>query len=152
MGLSKIDVRPVKSVCLLAIRSFEIDDLDDLWGDAVDRNLPAGFQHHGVAVVEEGVHQGVNLFLFQRLTACDFRKLRGVTCDGLQNLVEGQVLAATVGVLRVAVSTAQGASGKAHEHAGSAHVCRCLLYTSDAADERSSVDLGGRRIIKKKKT
>src|SRR5678815_1615646 len=24
---------------------------------------------------------------------------------------------------------------------------RCLLYTSDAADERSSVDLGGRRII-----
>ena len=32
------------------------------------------------------------------------------------------------------------------EHDGS-----CLLYTSDAADERSSVDLGGRRIIKKKK-
>ena len=28
----------------------------------------------------------------------------------------------------------------------------CLLYTSDAADERSSVDLGGRRILKKKKT
>ena len=27
----------------------------------------------------------------------------------------------------------------------------CLLYTSDAADERSRVDLGGRRIIKKKK-
>ena len=27
----------------------------------------------------------------------------------------------------------------------------CLLYTSDAADERSSVDLGGRRIIQKKK-
>ena len=27
----------------------------------------------------------------------------------------------------------------------------CLLYTSDAADERSSVDLGGRRIIKKTK-
>ena len=27
----------------------------------------------------------------------------------------------------------------------------CLLYTSDAADERSSVDLGGRRLITKKK-
>src|SRR5678810_1344056 len=26
-----------------------------------------------------------------------------------------------------------------------AQVSRCLLYTSDAADERSSVDLGGRR-------
>ena len=30
------------------------------------------------------------------------------------------------------------------------HAVSCLLYTSDAADERSSVDLGGRRIIKKK--
>ena len=29
-------------------------------------------------------------------------------------------------------------------------ITTCLLYTSDAADERSSVDLGGRRIIKKK--
>ena len=31
-----------------------------------------------------------------------------------------------------------------------AEVQRCLLYTSDAAAERSSVDLGGRRIIKQK--
>ena len=31
------------------------------------------------------------------------------------------------------------------------HCKVCLLYTSDAADERSSVDLGGRRIIKTKK-
>eukprot|EP00658_Telonema_sp_P-2_P008275 TRINITY_DN13100_c0_g2_i1.p1 TRINITY_DN13100_c0_g2~~TRINITY_DN13100_c0_g2_i1.p1 ORF type:complete len:217 (-),score=32.45 TRINITY_DN13100_c0_g2_i1:87-737(-) len=30
-------------------------------------------------------------------------------------------------------------------------VSPCLLYTSDAADEEDSVDLGGRRIIKKKK-
>ena len=28
----------------------------------------------------------------------------------------------------------------------------CLLYTSDASDERSSVDLGGRRIIQKNTT
>ena len=39
------------------------------------------------------------------------------------------------------------ARGKARLHLG-----RCLLYTSDAAGERSSVDLGGRRIIKKKNT
>ena len=36
-------------------------------------------------------------------------------------------------------------------HPASAMASSCLLYTSDAADERSSVDLGGRRIIKKKK-
>ena len=32
------------------------------------------------------------------------------------------------------------------------HCCTCLLYTSDAADEEDSGDLGGLRIIKKKKT
>ena len=37
---------------------------------------------------------------------------------------------------------------KAHEQKPQCQPC--LLYTSDAADERSSVDLGGRRIIKKK--
>ena len=38
------------------------------------------------------------------------------------------------------------------EHDAQGAGCVCLLYTSDAADERSSVDLGGRRIIKKKKS
>eukprot|EP00658_Telonema_sp_P-2_P067151 TRINITY_DN5608_c0_g1_i5.p1 TRINITY_DN5608_c0_g1~~TRINITY_DN5608_c0_g1_i5.p1 ORF type:complete len:311 (-),score=90.25 TRINITY_DN5608_c0_g1_i5:117-1049(-) len=33
---------------------------------------------------------------------------------------------------------------------GQVHTKPCLLYTSDAADEEDSVDLGGRRIIKKK--
>ena len=32
------------------------------------------------------------------------------------------------------------------------HVSHCLLYTSDAADDLLCVDLGGRRIIKKKTT
>ena len=31
------------------------------------------------------------------------------------------------------------------------HLQNCLLYTSDAADDTPCVDLGGRRIIKKKK-
>ena len=40
-------------------------------------------------------------------------------------------------------------AGCGQQHATAQHDA-CLLYTSDAADERSSVDLGGRRIIKKK--
>src|SRR5678815_648179 len=50
---------------------------------------------------------------------------------------------------QVFVSTAGGAVGSVA--AQIAKIKGCLLYTSDAADERSSVDLGGRRIIKKKK-
>ena len=41
------------------------------------------------------------------------------------------------------------AGGRLHQERQE-DLCGCLLYTSDAADERSSVDLGGRRIIKKK--
>ena len=43
--------------------------------------------------------------------------------------------------------------GPIRDQRGLVHLAQirpCLLYTSDAADERSSVDLGGRRIIKKK--
>src|SRR5680860_1897363 len=37
------------------------------------------------------------------------------------------------------------------EKISSKHFHTCLLYTSDAADDLLCVDLGGRRIIKKKK-
>src|SRR5450756_91852 len=37
------------------------------------------------------------------------------------------------------------------DHPGLEHFTPCLLYTSDAADDLLCVDLGGRRIIKKKK-
>ena len=45
--------------------------------------------------------------------------------------------------LTISFSRSRGETGEAKRRT-------CLLYTSDAADERSSVDLGGRRIIKKK--
>ena len=44
------------------------------------------------------------------------------------------------------------ARNDARRRAAKGRALTCLLYTSDAADERSSVDLGGRRIIKKKNT
>eukprot|EP00656_Telonema_subtile_P028597 TRINITY_DN3112_c0_g1_i6.p1 TRINITY_DN3112_c0_g1~~TRINITY_DN3112_c0_g1_i6.p1 ORF type:complete len:305 (-),score=89.69 TRINITY_DN3112_c0_g1_i6:33-947(-) len=49
--------------------------------------------------------------------------------------------------LPVSRSTAQK-----RQQQGGEHLKACLLYTSDAADEEDSVDLGGRRIIKKKKS
>ena len=45
---------------------------------------------------------------------------------------------------------ADGVKQISEAHARVAKLYFCLLYTSDAADERSSVDLGGRRIIKQK--
>ena len=57
--------------------------------------------------------------------------------------------------LRMADDVAREVGVVAHPGIHSDQACElcriCLLYTSDAADERSSVDLGGRRIIKKKR-
>ena len=54
------------------------------------------------------------------------------------------VIADTLGQARENVAFAE-----VDPHLALARPDGCLLYTSDAADERSSVDLGGRRIIKK---
>ena len=81
--------------------------------------------------------------------------------DGIRDLVRSRGLGdvykrqeqltrvALVGYTNVGKSTIMNLLSKSDVFAENKF---CLLYTSDAADERSSVDLGGRRIIKKKKT
>ena len=81
--------------------------------------------------------------------------------DGIRDLVRSRGLG---DVYKRQVLEEPGESGRegaaASDWRGTPHdwsrlvwmVWGCLLYTSDAADERSSVDLGGRRIIKKKNT
>ena len=79
--------------------------------------------------------------------------------DGIRDLVRSRGLGDVY--KRQAESTRRGpafasavpaiADSRGADSAGSGDGHRnCLLYTSDAADERSSVDLGGRRILKKK--
>ena len=79
--------------------------------------------------------------------------------DGIRDLVRSRGLGDVykrqhgrgTGRHRAMVDQADAAPALRLQHAHQVGVRhRCLLYTSDAADERSSVDLGGRRIIKKK--
>ena len=79
--------------------------------------------------------------------------------DGIRDLVRSRGLGdvykrqANAGSERTALCSrgrAKGTSTTSFTRPGCADITICLLYTSDAADERSSVDLGGRRIIKKK--
>ena len=80
--------------------------------------------------------------------------------DGIRDLVRsrglGDVYKRQLNSLMVGADQLSGSIASATWHAMLADRRSdayqiCLLYTSDAADERSSVDLGGRRIIKKKK-
>ena len=79
--------------------------------------------------------------------------------DGIRDLVRSRGLGDVY--KRQAIRLARGHTGRHkiikveggyHGHHDEVMVSTkpCLLYTSDAADERSSVDLGGRRIINKK--
>ena len=79
--------------------------------------------------------------------------------DGIRDLVRsrglGDVYKRQVHPLRAGVRRGRGRPHLGHRQPGHRLYHHrgaqpCLLYTSDAADERSSVDLGGRRIIKKK--
>ena len=73
-----------------------------------------------------------------------------VRSRGLGDVYKRQVSGSAVGgsardrLLRAAPDGRQRAQPQPRGTGG------CLLYTSDAADERSSGDLGGRRTIKKK--
>ena len=64
--------------------------------------------------------------------------------------IRDRALKAVPGVSSAAVNLATESAEIKGIAPADALIRACLLYTSDAADERSSVDLGGRRIIKKK--
>ena len=74
-----------------------------------------------------------------------------VRSRGLGDVYKRQVLTPAIAHQRVVVQGAKPRQRGVGAAQHGAQVVVCLLYTSDAADERSSVDLGGRRIIKKKK-
>ena len=75
-----------------------------------------------------------------------------VRSRGLGDVYKRQLLGLAYLTGRAITRSPENALKWLHLAAEKAYPKACLLYTSDAADERSSVDLGGRRIIKKKKT
>ena len=73
-----------------------------------------------------------------------------VRSRGLGDVYKRQGICRAMRVHEDFICHAPTRSGRRFQAQCAAWLRACLLYTSDAADERSSVDLGGRRIIKKK--
>ena len=73
-----------------------------------------------------------------------------VRSRGLGDVYKRQNPSSGFGKVPVSIPWGNESDWTAREFMITREFCTCLLYTSDAADERSSVDLGGRRIIKKK--
>ena len=77
--------------------------------------------------------------------------ISGIQCSVYETLTNVSRLKFKVGAVNGFAINGVSITGKSKLADFGALDLFCLLYTSDAADERSSVDLGGRRIIKKKK-
>ena len=73
-----------------------------------------------------------------------------VRSRGLGDVYKRQVVRRLLGVELAGRQIKRSLANGVVDPVACEHRDPCLLYTSDAADERSSVDLGGRRIIKKK--
>ena len=74
-----IEVRPVVLRRLAAAGTLDVDDPDDLGGHVVDAAMPAGLEHHRVPVVEQPLHQRIDVRLQQRLAAGDLDERAAVS-------------------------------------------------------------------------
>src|SRR5450756_1620368 len=70
----------------------------------------------------------------------------GALAEKVVNSIDAQIMS---GLLRLGIDPTSKEDAPSSP-AEAAKLCFCLLYTSDAADDLLCVDLGGRRIIKKK--
>src|SRR5678810_721659 len=90
------------------------------------------------------------------ITACGMERPEStMSSSTLSNIEESEPFGFTIGGIFLMSSPNTGDSNSASRariqlmlprSVFISPLCACLLYTSDAADERSSVDLGGRRI------
>src|SRR5262249_52580040 len=111
------DVLPTDRIPLAAVRALYIHDLDHTLRNAVDTDVTSCFQHYRVAAINQRVHKGIDLFLFQRLAACYFDEFRRVAPYDRQYFAERNLTAAGIGILCIAIEATQRASRQPHEDA-----------------------------------
>ena len=73
---------------LVAIGTFDIDDFDDWLWNSLDAHVASGFKHYRIPATQNGIHQRVDLLLFQRLAARDLHQLCGIARDNGQHFIE----------------------------------------------------------------
>ena len=79
--------------------------------------MPAGFEQHRAAAVEQTLHQRIDIVLEQRLAAGDLDELAAVLLDLMHDLVERPLATLVKRVGSVAPRTAEVACGQPDEDA-----------------------------------
>ena len=86
-------------------------------GHGLDAQVAAGLQHHRASLVEQALHQRVDLLLQQRLAAGDLDDVTAIVAHAPDHLVHAHLLPLVERVGGVAPGTAEVAGGQADEHA-----------------------------------
>src|SRR4029077_7439222 len=117
MPRQQIDILPVVLVGLAAARTFHVHDLDDARRHTGNGAMPAGFEHHGIAAIEQHIHQRKDIFLEKRLSASDLDEPALMRLNLLNYIVNRSFLSFVKRVRSVAPGAPQVAGGKTHEYA-----------------------------------
>src|SRR5664279_6315781 len=107
------------------------------------RSLPSNFHRASVAL-EPALALAIVVKLVTKLGMCNLNQRLSPLTDGPPMQIGDAVFRDHVVHVGAPRQNARAIGQPRHDSRYG-----CLLYTSDAADEEDSVDLGGRRIIKK---
>src|SRR5664279_469794 len=132
-----------------------IDDIEVVCNKIIDDLRDSVFQRlnrlGGVIGISGGIDSSVSMALAAR--ALGTENLLAIMLpehdSSDDSAMFAQKLADKFGVKAITENITGALEGFGCYHRRDEAVKSCLLYTSDAADEEDSVDLGGRRIIKK---
>ncbi len=98
-------------------RTLHVHDLDDARIHAVEREVPAGLDEHGVAAVAEGRGEREEGLLFEWLAARQLDERNPVALHLREDLVDGARRPARERVGAIAPDAPEGAPGQSHERA-----------------------------------
>ena len=128
VGRQQVEIGHIHFFGHAAVRAFEVEDLHHRTRHPFDAETAVGFEQHGAARGEQSLHERVDLFLEQGLTAGDLDEGVGVSRRlGQQGAERGDCGRFLVGVFGVAVGATEVAAGEAEEKAGVARKGRLPL-------------------------
>src|SRR6185369_600161 len=99
-----IHVFPAERIFLAALGAFHIDDFDYWARHASDIDVSTGLEHDGIAPIQQGIHEWINLLLLQWLSSRYLHELGGISLNNRQHFVQWNLPSPGVRILRVAVN------------------------------------------------
>lgn len=128
MRTEAIEIGPVIPVGFAAAGAFHVEDGDDRRGHPSRTAMPARFEQYRTSLIEQHLHQWIDVFLQERLPASHLDERAVEAFNFGTDLVQAALLSLVKGVRRVTPGTAEIAGREPDEDARPACVARLTLH------------------------